>query len=150
MGEAICDHTNTRFPERPVPDAWYRCPDCGERVGRRGGRIITVAENNASVERRRLERETAIQRAEQAERDRDAALERERELADLLYEMEVVAVMKQRAVDQAAHVSWLRNHTGARDHLIEAAQRSADRKREQVLKLEAALAPAQPDRECPD
>lgn len=42
----VCTHENTRFPERPVPDAWYTCPDCGEKVGRRGGRIITVRENN--------------------------------------------------------------------------------------------------------
>lgn len=41
-----CDHSNTPFPERPVADAWYVCPDCGQRVGRRGGEIITVEENN--------------------------------------------------------------------------------------------------------
>lgn len=41
-----CDHSNTVFPTRPEPDAWYVCPDCGQRVGRRGGEIITVEENN--------------------------------------------------------------------------------------------------------
>lgn len=45
-----CTHERTRFPIRPVPDAWYVCPDCGEKVGRRGGRIITIHENNALAE----------------------------------------------------------------------------------------------------
>lgn len=45
-----CDHSNTVFPERPVVDAWYVCPDCGSRVGRRGGEIITIEENNRRAE----------------------------------------------------------------------------------------------------
>jgi hypothetical protein len=48
-----CLHERVRFPARPVPDAWYPCPDCGERVGRRGGRIITARESNALLDARR-------------------------------------------------------------------------------------------------
>ncbi len=48
---AVCEHENVKWPTRPVPDAWYPCPDCGERVGQRGGRVVTVHENNEAARR---------------------------------------------------------------------------------------------------
>lgn len=62
--EGHCTHEQTRFPVRPVPDAWYACPDCGQKVARRGGRIITVAENNARIEAKRHHDEWAIRHAD--------------------------------------------------------------------------------------
>lgn len=41
-----CEHSGVRWPGRPIPDHSTRCPDCGVRVARSGGRVYTVAELN--------------------------------------------------------------------------------------------------------
>ena len=52
-----CAHKNNGLPPEgrvPHPDSWYPCHDCGQKVARRKGGIITVAQNNAAAGENRL------------------------------------------------------------------------------------------------
>jgi hypothetical protein len=53
---ARCDHVNTMLPRRPIPDWTGKCPDCGERITRHEGRLITVRENNKRAAIYRMDR----------------------------------------------------------------------------------------------